>query len=241
MTIGYRRPPTPAAVERQLRQEAGFGCAKCGHPYIEYHHIVPFAEEEHFRSDDMVALCGNCHPSVSKLGRDLQYRIKEKPYNFGRGVFRGALEYDKRDLLFKVGGSWYEDVPTILQFCNTPIISCILDDGQAKISLNLFDKSGNLLLSVLENDVIFRVDDLWDFEYAHNVAIARYGPRDLALCLDFRGSEATVEGKIWLGDTLISLGPNDTTLPGNNVIRGARMRKCSVGIQIGNPGGPTKK
>lgn len=69
----YRRPPTPADVERKLRQEAGFGCARCGHPYIEYHHIIPYAEEPHFRAEDMIALCGNCHSAVSKLGRDRQY------------------------------------------------------------------------------------------------------------------------------------------------------------------------
>src|SRR5215469_13568423 len=77
---GYKRPTTPASVERQLRQEAGFGCAKCGHPSIEYHHIIPFAEEQHFRPKDMVALCGNCHPAISKLGRDKQYEIKQAPF-----------------------------------------------------------------------------------------------------------------------------------------------------------------
>ena len=98
---GYRRPATPAAVERQLRQEAGFGCAKCGHPYIEYHHIVPWCEEHHFRPSDMLALCGNCHPAVSNWGRDRQYDLKNNPHNIARGVATGALEYDKRDLLFK--------------------------------------------------------------------------------------------------------------------------------------------
>lgn len=61
---GYTRT-IPEAVMRQLRQEVGFGCAKCGHPYIEYHHIVPFSEEAHHRPEDMMAVCGNCHPAVS--------------------------------------------------------------------------------------------------------------------------------------------------------------------------------
>jgi len=135
---GYKRPTTPASVERQLRQEAGFGCAKCGHPYIEYHHIIPFAEEQHFRPKDMVALCGNCHPAISKLGRDKQYEIKQAPFNIEREMFQGALVYDKRHLLFRVGGNLYENVPTILRFLDIPIIACAIKDNQAKITLNLF-------------------------------------------------------------------------------------------------------
>ena len=53
------------------------------------------------------------------------------------------------------------------------------------------------------------------------MAIARYGPRDIALRMDVRGAEAIVEGRIWLGNTQVTLGPNETTLPGNNLIRGA--------------------
>jgi hypothetical protein len=232
---GYRRPNTPSDVERQLRKEAGFGCARCGHPYIEYHHIIPVAEEQHFRPEDMVALCGNCHPAVGKLGQDRQYDIKNSPYNVKKGALNGALEFDKRDLIFKVGGNWFENTPTILQFFNVPIISCSLKDGQARVSLNLLDPAGQSLLRVDENDVSFRVNDLWDFEYAHNYAVARCGPRDIALRLDFRGPEAVIEGKIWLGPNQVRLGPTETTLPGSNIFRGNRMRGGRVGIQIGNP------
>lgn len=233
MMGGYSRPATPAAVERQLRQEAAFGCARCGHPYIEYHHIIPFAEEEHFRPEDMIALCGNCHPAVAKKSRQYAYDLKGKPHNLVEGRARGALEYDKSDLLFKVGGNWYENTPVILQFRNTPIIACRLEDGEAKVSLNLLDQNGNVLLAIRDNDVAFRVTDLWDFEYKHNVAVARLGPRDVALKMDFRGPEATIEGKIWLGAGQVQLGREQTTLPGNNVFRGSRMSNCGVGIAIG--------
>ena len=39
----------PDRIKRQLRQEAGFGCCKCGFPIYDYHHIVEFSEEKHFR------------------------------------------------------------------------------------------------------------------------------------------------------------------------------------------------
>jgi hypothetical protein len=189
---GYRRPSTPADVERGLRQEAGFGCARCGHPYIEYHHIVPFSEDPQFRADDMVAVCGNCHPAIEKLGRDRQYAIKAEPYNMKNGRVRGALVFDKRDLVFRVGGNWFVNTPTILRYRQTPIISCSLRDGQAKVSLNLLGSDGQTLLSVAKNQIEFRVDDMWDFEYGHNYAVARSGPRDIVLRMDFRGAEAKI-------------------------------------------------
>lgn len=223
------------AVERALRQEAGFGCARCGHPYIEYHHIVPYAEEQHFRPQDMVALCGNCHPAVSRFGRDKQYKIKKSPYNAKRGLFRGALEYDKRDLIFKVGGNWFENVPVILRFRDTSIISCSIEDGQARVSLNFFDKDGTALLRVIKNEVVFRINDLWDFEYAHNLVVARYRPRDIALKIDFRRPEATIEGNIWLGGTRIKLGPNYSVMPQENNFIGCRIAGGNVGFQIGRP------
>lgn len=230
--MGYeRRANTPSAVERPLRQEAGFGCVKCGHPYIEYHHIIPYAEEQHFRQEDMMAVCGNCHPAVSKLGRDLQRELKAKPYNVSKGVMQGALVFDKRELAFKVGGSHYINVPTMLQYRDIPIVSCKLSDGQAKVSLNLLGPDNKTVLKIDDNDVTFRVDDLWDFEYKHNYAVARYAHRDVAMTLDFRGAEATIEGKIWLGGKQATLGRDATTLPGVHVA-GATIINGDVGIHI---------
>lgn len=48
----------PLPVKRKLRQEAGFGCCKCGRPIIEYHHIIPYSNDDpHFRVEDMMCLC----------------------------------------------------------------------------------------------------------------------------------------------------------------------------------------
>jgi hypothetical protein len=169
---------------------------------------------------------------VAKLGLDRQYEIKRDPYNIRKNLFRGALVFDKRDLVFKVGGNWYKNIPIILQYNSLPIISCSLKEGQAKVSLNLLGQDGSPTLTVDENDVLFRVTDVWDFEYSHNHAVVRHGPRDIILRLDFRNTEATIEGKIWLGGRQATLGPNETTLP-TLTMRGNRMRGGLVGIQIG--------
>ena len=230
----YRRPSLPAAVARQLRQEAGFGCAKCGHPYIEYHHIVPWSQEQHFRPADMVALCGNCHPSVSLLGSDRQYAIKANPFNIAEGRFQGAMAYDKRDLKFKVGGNWYADTPIILQLCNTPLISCRLQNSQAMVSLVMLDEEWHQTLVIQDNEIIFRTDDMWDFKYSHNLITAHSAPRDVLLKMDFRGDEAIIEGKLQIGREKIELSVDETVLPGFTSIKGCHIQGCGVAIQLGD-------
>ncbi len=39
-----KSPSTPLLIKRQLRQEAGFGCCKCGKPIIQYHYIIPYTQ-----------------------------------------------------------------------------------------------------------------------------------------------------------------------------------------------------
>lgn len=41
----FSRLQTPETVKRVLRQEAGFGCCKCGLLIYEYHHIVEYTTE----------------------------------------------------------------------------------------------------------------------------------------------------------------------------------------------------
>jgi hypothetical protein len=58
---GHLTREPPAAVKRQLRQEAAFGCCICGHPIYQYHHIRPFEPNHHHDPDDMMLLCPNHH------------------------------------------------------------------------------------------------------------------------------------------------------------------------------------
>jgi hypothetical protein len=149
------------------------------------------------------------------------------------GVVRGALDFDKRDLTFAVGGNLFTNTPVILRYRQTPIISCIVQDGQAKVSLNLLGPEGQTMLSIVDNDVTFRIDDLWDFEFKHNVVTARYGPRDIALHIDLREQAAKIEGKVWLGSHQVTLSPSRTTLPRQSRVIGCQFGSLAVGIQVG--------
>jgi len=46
----------PVDIKRQLRQEANFGCCKCGVPILEYHHIKPYHDVKTHDANDMMVL-----------------------------------------------------------------------------------------------------------------------------------------------------------------------------------------
>src|SRR5690348_4262835 len=61
-----RRPP--AAVQRVLRQEVGYGCpadvdgVPCGNPYLEWAHFdPPWNVKHHHNPEGMIALCHEHH------------------------------------------------------------------------------------------------------------------------------------------------------------------------------------
>lgn len=157
--------------------------------------------------------------------------MKASAKNVREGAFRGMLEYDKRELVFRIGSNWFENTPIILQYSNTPLISCRLHDGQALVSINLYDSGNQLVLEIRDSEVVFRLDDIWDFECRKNVAIARSGPREIALKMDFSHADATIEGSLWAGGQLVKLGPDHTSLFDHR-IKDNRMIDCCVGIQI---------
>ena len=53
-------PPRGGSLPARLilRKESNFGCAKCGEPYLTYHHFdPPWNEKHHANPEGMIALC----------------------------------------------------------------------------------------------------------------------------------------------------------------------------------------
>ena len=111
------RPSIPQRVKRQLRQEAGFGCCLCGYPYIQFHHIVPWAEDQHNRSEDMMVLCARCHhlATTGALTEADQRKFKDRPKNIVDGEVRGLLHVNQKELVVQVAGGTSIETPTLLE------------------------------------------------------------------------------------------------------------------------------
>jgi hypothetical protein len=60
---GDERPPIPAEIRRRVLVEAGHRCAipTCRYIETEVHHIVPWAQCNSHKYDNLIALCANCH------------------------------------------------------------------------------------------------------------------------------------------------------------------------------------
>src|ERR1700737_1556469 len=63
------------------------GWCKCGCPLLQYHHIVEWAEEAHFRPEDMMVLCPLHHDQATKgaMPELEQRQMKSAPPNIQQG------------------------------------------------------------------------------------------------------------------------------------------------------------
>ena|ERR1019366_8223156 len=133
----------PAAVARELRREAGFGCCVCGIPILQYHHIVEWAEDQHFRPEDMMVLCPLHHDQMTKraMPEAEQRKLKANPHNIQRGLAKGLLTVRQDYCAANFGSVTVVGEGPFLRIDGENILSFYLGDGNLEISLRLFGKN----------------------------------------------------------------------------------------------------
>ena len=225
-----KRPPTPAEVERQLRQESGFGCAACGNPILDYHHIIPWEEREHFEPAHMIALCPTCHREFGKRARNDQYRIKENPINIRKKRFNGHLYSNRTDQKFRLGGIRYEGVETAISFAKIPIFGFRIHENQTKLNFLIPDHIFlHPEIEIVENNVNATKAGFWDILFTTNYIKFRRKKGEIFLEIDLRGDEISVRGAIELFGEKYQFKNDGTEFP-----NGSSIGKNSV---VGSPGG----
>lgn len=223
----------PAAVRRQLRQEAFFGCAKCGSPILEYHHIVQFAEQAHHDPDHMIAVCPTCHRSLGKMPRERCYALKANPKNKREGKIRGELGTDAKTTSFLVGSCTYIDTPIIFSYCNAPIIQYSIEDGQALLDIYIPKENMWPDILVRKNDLIVNSDDKWDIDFRTNFLRVQKSHGSTFFQIDLRKEVAEIEGKRSIGGEQFLFGPTSTNI-GGGTLSGGKFIRCGAGIGVGN-------
>lgn len=75
-----RKPDIPRKLKREILIEAGHRCAipTCHCQTTEIAHIVPFAEVKKHESDNLIALCPNCHTRYDRGEIDRQSMLQYK-------------------------------------------------------------------------------------------------------------------------------------------------------------------
>lgn len=205
------RPSTPSAIKRRLRQEAGFGCCLCGHPFIQYHHIVPWSEDEHFRPEDMMVLCGQCHPlcTVGALSETDQRRAKLRPKNLIDNQLKGTLWVATRDLTVRIAGGLAINTPDLLTLGGRTVLNAKVDqeDGRVLVSARIADQQGQPIATITDNEWSMLPDRVWDFEAYPRHATIRQGPADIAFKVDTRGPEVSFQGKWFHNGKVVEFTP----------------------------------
>lgn len=226
-----RRIPDP--VRRQLRQEAFFGCAKCGSPILEYHHIIQFAEQAHHNPDHMIAICPTCHRSLGKMRRERCYALKANPRNKREGKIRGELGTDAHTTSFLVGSCTYIDTPIIFSYYEAPIIRYSIEDEQASLDIYIPKEDMWPDILVQKNDLIVNSGGKWDIDFRTNFLRVQKTHGSTYFQIDLRKEVAEIEGQFSIRGKQFMFSPNSTNLGGATIAGGTFVR-CGGGIAYGD-------
>jgi len=129
---------TPAPVQRQLLQEANFGCAICGSPILDNAHIIPYHITHAFPPQDMLALCPTCHRIADDGHYSEEYlrKLKESPHNKIKAEESFLIE--GKDLILNMVGNRYINCQRVLVINDFDVITMKRDsDNYLLLNLNL--------------------------------------------------------------------------------------------------------
>jgi SEC-C motif len=189
----------PANIRRELRQQAGFGCCVCGHPFIEYHHIEQYATAPLHDLRRMMALCPNHHheATVGALTRDEQQRAKAAPWNVTRGFADGILKVNSRAIAVEAGTNLFVGAGFKFLVDGESLLSLGSDrEGRLTLSIAVYDPADALQLLISENEWITGDPAPWDIEYAYNILKIRQKAGAVALDIDARNLPVRLRGML---------------------------------------------
>lgn len=162
----------PMKVKRELRQEVNFGCAICGAPLLEFHHIIPYSEMEHHDPDHMIALCPNHHrlSDDGAFSRSDLYDYKENPEN--SDIVDYVFYFDPHSPIIPLGSNVVEFASfgeyILLQVHGEPIISIQYKDGKIEFDVNFYNNENELIAVITENEWWADSNEFWDIKYQSN-------------------------------------------------------------------------
>lgn len=229
------RPQPPAKIARQLRQESGFGCAECGNPIIEYHHIVEWSELNHFDPNHMVALCPTCHAEFGKLSPKKSYAVKDNPINIRTGRTKGYLGGNKNQKALRVGGMTVENCNSAVNYSGIDIFSYKFSGEEYLLNALLLNEKFWPEVQIKNNELTASICPFWDIEFKTNWVKFRRSKGDIFLSVDFRGDFVEIDGNLDIGGTTISL-KSGLTKNDSLSIKSMHFSNCEVGMAIGPKG-----
>lgn len=193
-------------IQRQVRQECGFGCVICGQIGTDYEHIVPFSQTKGHSADNIVLLCNRHHGEVTRgrLSKKIVAEAKKEPYakKVGRNAFYMYEASAQRS--FRVGSDW-----VLLNGCerfhvllhrSTPLVTIDLAEGVPLLSMQLKNSRDETVLLVDRNRILVNAHGIWDVDLRGTRFIVRRKRGEIVLRIDL------IQGEIHLSRLKVNVG-----------------------------------
>jgi hypothetical protein len=196
--MSAERNAVPADLKRQLRREAFFGCARCGYPFVQYHHILGYAVTGHV-AEHMLALCPNCHDLVTKgaMSEREQRRLKSFPSNKLRGFVQGRFHSKASPLLVRFGVNYLVGHGYKITVDGEALLELHAEPNNAlTISLVHYDSADRISLLIIENEWLLGDVAIQDLEAKPNFVRLRLDAEQPALILDARRRALEITGRL---------------------------------------------
>lgn len=218
----------PAKVKRELRQEVNFGCAICGMPLIEYHHIIPYSEIEHHDPDHMIALCPTHHQlsDDSAISKSELYDRKEDPEL--ADVVEYEFYFDPDSPIIPLGSNLVEIAEfgryTILQIEDEPVISVNYVDGRIEFDVNFYNDSDDLIAVITDNEWWADTNEFWDMKYQSRTLTLWNEKYKIGFKSEYypENSRISIRGRFLYESEEFIIHPSSIKFPGGqNQVKGA--------------------
>ena len=199
----------PEPVKLQLRQEAGFGCCGCGSPILQYHHIIPWADEEHNRPEDMMALCPGCHDKCTKkaVTEPEQREWKAHPFNIAKGYVDGLLTVTQPTCIVSLGTCTAGGPSVLFSINGTSLLELTVLNGRLAISLTLYGPKNVLLAEIVDNEWIAGDPSTWDIMADYQKLKIRLKSGDVRLDIDATQTPMRLKAKLAKDGKLLVIRP----------------------------------
>ncbi len=198
----------PPQIAQQLRAESGFGCAVCGCPIVEYHHIIPWAERKHYEAEHMVALCRNHHQELGKQRKEVSYAAKRNPINIRHKKLQGYLVTNKENQALRLGNTRFVGFTHAVSYYGIPLFGHRIVNKEIRLNCFIPDEDFFPDIEVSDNNLSAMIGNFWDIEFKSNYVKFRRKKGEVFLELDFRGDDVTVRGRFDIEGREYRFSPN---------------------------------
>jgi hypothetical protein len=231
---GSARKAMPALIARQLRQEAGFGCCKCGCPILQYHHIVPWSEDQHFRPEDMMVLCPTHHDQASKGAMPVgeQREFKSTPHNIKLGRALGELEVKQSYCAADLSTITVVGEGPFIRINGNDILSLYMGPKNLELSLKVYSEANDLLVEIDRNEWVSGDPMPWDIEADWQKLVLREKARKISISLDAKKIPLQLTGEFWHSNKKVTINKDGILVHGRATIGLANLALVGGGVDV---------